>query len=208
MENPSSPLFNWLEALVPSRIRDNRDIPVQVRFRAPAMIATLMISILCPLVALMLMGGLQLFTKQDYSTGMMITLIVLVLTSVQHIYFQSFGNLKNTAAAYSTQYIISIIISMLYTGGSDSPIAILLFCSPLIAYMTISHVAALIHASLLVIFIVILSAAENSGYSPVNLIKPETKSSIQMISWALFCMVNILFILVCEYLIYKKQNAF
>lgn len=197
---PLNPMFSWLETLVPAQIRTNRSLSILHRARATAMVATLGLSILVPIITLLVLALFQFFTDRNFSQAMAIVIVVEVLLVTQHLYFQSYGNLALTARAYSLQYFFSIVATMLYTGGWYSPAMPLLLCAPMIAYMTIHYRAAMWHLFWVLCTYGALMALHTSGKKLPNIMPAETYDYILATCWGLCLLVFALFLMVCQYL--------
>jgi hypothetical protein len=120
---------------------------------------------------------------------------------MQLIYFQSYGNLRITASAYSLQYLIVNATFTLISGGwAGSPITVLLIASPLIAYMTISLKAAFIHTILVFLFVLGLLLAHISGVVFTDISNPDNYHYTKFIGWLAMLIILGFFFVICNQL--------
>ncbi len=185
----------FLDRFVPRKLAEKPDIHPSDIVRTRAMVAMLICSILTPLAALLFFLCVQLITGIDFSTALISYLVVFTWLVSQHLYFQSFGNLRVTAAAYSVQYYLSVAIGAFYTGGASSPVMVLLFCSPLIAYMTISLRASLIMAIITISTGLTFILLPQQGFVMPSIAPPQGEIYISIICWLMaFLLMTIMLI--------------
>lgn len=140
-------VIDLLDNFIPVTMRNNRGLSRHVLVRTRAMLAILGFSIVVPILLIIIYIALQLLTGNDFSRDIYILMLVEIVLISEHIYFQSYGNLRITAGAYSLQFLFVIITFVLISGGLHSPLAPLLVCAPMIAYMTMGLRAGLLHSA-------------------------------------------------------------
>lgn len=147
-------IIDLLDTFIPAVIRNNHDLSQQELIRVRAMLAILGFSIVVPVLLLIIYVALQFLTDNDFSRNVYILMLVETVLMSQHIYFQSYGNLRITAGAYSLQFLLVIAVFALISGALQSPLIPLLICAPMIAYMTMGLRAGLLHIAAVLLVIV------------------------------------------------------
>jgi len=198
-----------LDKLLPKSIRMNRAIQPLELAQARGMLAILIISILLPLVVLLAYIFLQFGTGKDFSHDIIAIMTVEIVLISQHVYFQSYGNLRVTAAAYSLQYLFSITGVILVSGGWDhSPLVILLISSPLIAAMTMGTRAALYHVVMVFIIITALLVMHLKHIPfPIDISRAERYQYTRFICWGITLTFISIFLLFTDKLAHVKLES-
>jgi len=197
-------IIRLIDSCVPASIKNNHKQTPEEWVRVRAMVAILAVSILLPLLLLLIYAVLQLVTDNNFSKNIYILITTEVFVTSQLIYFQSYGNLRFTAGAYSVQYLMAIIATILFSGGWDSPVTILLLCSPMIAFMTISYRAALLHILLVLVITMALLVMHLQGFHFVNVSEGANYPYTQMVAWGMTLFLFTLFLFIFEHLIRSR----
>lgn len=193
-------LLQQLDPMLHSSLHKKYQADDKEIIRARGMLGTLLLSIAVPLIGIIALVVLQLVTNHDFFQPLMILITLLILLVIQHIYFQSYGNLWLVARAYSVQYFFSMVLSLLYTGGLKSPAFILLLCAPLITYMTAGYRSALLMLGATLMFMCALALAHLSDYPFPNIVDPANFYYVMTLCSIFSLMVIALFLLFCEQL--------
>lgn len=138
-------VIDLLDSFIPITIRSNRNLSREELVRTRAMLAILGFSIIVPVILIVIFIALQIFTGNDFSRNVYILMVIETVLISQHIYFQSYGNLRITAGAYALQFLLVIVGFTLVSGGLSSPLITLLLASPMVAYMTMGQRAGVLH---------------------------------------------------------------
>jgi len=197
-------IIRLIDSCVPASIKNNHKQTPEEWVRVRAMVAILAVSVLLPLLLLLVYTILQLATVNNFSKNIYILITTEVFVTSQLVYFQSYGNLRFTAGAYSVQYLLVIVATILFSGGWSSPVTILLLCSPMIAFMTISYRAALLHILLVLLITTTLLAMHLQGVHFMNVSEVANYPYTQMVAWGMTLLVFTLFLFIFEHLIRSR----
>jgi len=201
-----SAVIRLLDDLVPASIRDKRNVCAEELMRARAMVAVLAISIILPLVMLLNYLILQVTTENDFTRSIYVLMGVEIWLVTQHLYFQSYGNLRLTAGIYSAQYLLTVLIVALISGGWDSPMLVLLLGSPMIAYMTVSYRAALWHVGLAVLIVIFLLSLYHLQITLLpDLSRPANHAYNRFIAWDMVLLLFAAFLVILEHLVRSRK---
>lgn len=130
----SRTLADLVDNFIPYSIWRNRPDPATIA-RARTLVAVLMFSIALPFVTLLLVVILHFFTQYDFTPAMVSLVAVIVLLVIQHMVFQSAANLYITGIAFSVTFFLALTVSTALTGGWNSPVIPLLFCTPIMVFL-------------------------------------------------------------------------
>jgi hypothetical protein len=206
MHNKSA-LIELINQFVPKAIRGNHKLSREMQIRAQGMVAILGISILLPLLILMSYVALQLFTQHDFTHDIIALIITETVLVSQHLYFQSYGNLRVTAGAYSLQYLFVITAVILVSGGwSHSPLLILLIGAPLLAFITMSSRAALVYIALVFIIIAGLLVIQIKKIPLPDISHAGNYPYTMFICWGVTLTFLSIFVVFCEKLSQERNR--
>ena len=151
-------IINLLDNFIPVILRSTHSLSHEQLVRTRAMLAMLGFSIVVPVLLLVVYILLQILTQNDFSRDIYILLVLEIVLISEHIYFQSYGNLRITAGVYSLLFLFIVIAFTLLSGGITSPLISLLVAAPMVAYMTMGLRAGLLHIAvvLLIVFAFLL----------------------------------------------------
>jgi len=201
-----SVVIQLLDDLVPASIRHQHNVSAEELMRAKAMVAVLAISIILPLVVLTNYLILQATTENDFTRNIYILMGVEIWLVSQHLYFQSYGNLRLTAGIYSAQYLLTVLITTLISGGWNSPLLVLLLGSPMIAYMTVSYGAALLHVALAVLIVVFLLTLYHFQITLLpDISHPANHAYNRFIAWDMVLLLFAAFLVILEHLVRSRK---
>jgi hypothetical protein len=198
-------IINLLDNFIPAAIRNKRDLPREELVRTRAMLAILGISIIVPLLLLIAYISLQLVTGRDFSKDIYIVLAVEIILLTQHIYFQSYGNLRITAGVYSLQFFLFVAMMVTISGGLRSSILLLLVCSPMVAYMSVSFRAAIFHIAAVMITVTGLALMYLKGLDCLDISEKGNFPYTMTLSWIVTLLMLCMFMLVFEELVSDKK---
>jgi hypothetical protein len=194
-----------LDSFIPVAIRNDRNISQQALVRTRAMVAVLAISVIVPLLMLLAYVALQFFTDKDFSKNIIIMLAVEVVLVSQHLYFQSYGNLRITAGVYSLQFLFVVIATVVVSAGLKSPVLILLICSPMVAFMTMSIHAALFHIAAVLFTVIGLLVMYVNGFGFMSVGQQSHYPYTLVVCWVVALVFFSLFLVVFDELIRSKN---
>lgn len=198
-------LINLLDSFTPVTIRNNRTLPHEELIRTRAMLAILGFSIVVPLALLVIYIFLQFVTANDFSRNIYILMLVETVLISQHIYFQSYGNLRITAGVYSLQFLLVISIFTAISGGVKSPLIPLLICAPMIAYMTMGLRAGLLHIAVVLLVVIGLLLMHINGLGQLDIGQKANYPYTLTIACGVTLLIMAMFLLVFEELVRRKD---
>jgi len=205
--NLTSAFMRLLNRFIPKAIRNKPKVTREELIRAQAMVAILIGSIIMPLLLLAAYIILQIITRNDFSKDIVILIGVEVLLVREHIYFQSYGNFRVTAGIYSVQFLIIAIVATALSGALYSPLTALLITSPMIAFMTMSYRAALVHIAAAFLTITVLLMMQANELQLPNFGRMENYPYTLAIIWGLALAIFMLFLIVFEELVHSKVGS-
>lgn len=199
-------LIRLLEDLVPASIRRKPHVSEEELMQAKAMVAVLAISVVMPLVVLVNYLVLQSTTDNDFVRNIYMLMGVEIWLVSQLLYFQSYGNLRLTAAMYSIQFFLAIVGIVLVSGSWESPFLVLLTASPMIAFMTIGYRAALGHVALALLMVIFLLLLHHFQVTLLpNIARPANAPYNQFIAWDIVLLLFAAFLVILEHLLRSRR---
>lgn len=200
-----SAFITLLDGFIPASIRNNTKVARSELVRTQAMVAVLGISVIVPMLMLLAYIVLQLLTDRVFTKNIIILLATEVFFVSQHLYFQSYGNLRITAGVYSLQFLFIIITTVILSDGLNSPVLILLMCAPMIAFMTMSLRAAVYHIVAAAFTLVGLLVMNVQEFGYISIAEQANYPYTLTICWGVALLFFSLFLVVFEELVRSKD---
>lgn len=127
-------LADLVDNFIPYTIWRSGPDPATVA-RARTLVAVLGFSIVLPLLTLLIVLGLHLFTARDFMPAIISLVGIVVVLVFQQVLFHSSANLYAASIAFSITFYLSLTAATALTGGWTSPVTPLLLCTPIIVFL-------------------------------------------------------------------------
>lgn len=172
-----------LDRLIPDGIAHNPGDKIINRIRARILLSLYVSSGCLLIAALTIFGALHLLGHHNFSTEIILTLIMITITAAQVVMFFSAANVGASAIIYSMAYFGSTLALVIGTGGWDSPAKLLFFCSPLISFIIGGHQEGFYITFLVLVVSAILMLANKMNFQLFYLIPAENIAMVEQIVW-------------------------
>lgn len=160
--------------------------------RARTLVAVLVFSIIVPVLALLVVVALHVFTDKDFTPAMISLVAITIALLAQHMLFQSSANLYVTGIAFSVTFFLTITVATALTGAWDSPVIPLLFCTPLMVFLISgwreAEYAVLVTFATGLVFMML----EVMNVSLPYLMHAENRAYAQGVVWFMACIILVL----------------
>jgi hypothetical protein len=201
-QNRSLRFLHFLESITPKNLVEDQNQSIETRARVACMVGILGFSVLLPLLIIVTYLVLNLIVEINITKNIAVLLGVEIWMISQMLYFQSYGNLRITASAYSIQYFaVNGIFIVLSGGWSSSPIMIMILCSPMIAFMTVSARAALWYIVAVFLFCLGLLLCHQHEIPLPDISQPKNYQFTRFVALSSFLVILSLFVMMCDQLI-------
>lgn len=187
-------ILDFIDRFLPKREREAAYKRLDVLIRLRTIVCVLALSLLIPFSAVIAFFILHLTTGNDFSLALLATGGILVLLAFQHLTFQSFGDIYRTASAYAVNFFFSMVLSVYYTGGWQSPCLVLLFCCPIMTFMIASRPAAQLTLWATLIIGMIFFSLDTAGIHTPQIAPTENLEYIKAIMWIMACIILLVFL--------------
>lgn len=184
-------MTDWLDHMIPQTIW--RTSPTQdTIIRARTLTAVLLFSIVIPVIALLVVIGLQIFTHKNFYPAIIGLVVAITIAVAQQIRFQSSADLQMTARIFSFTIFLALTVATFLTGGWDSPVVLLLFCTPIIVYQTNSSREAVLAVFGTFVTGVIFLELDVMDVALPHIMHEENRAYAQGIVWLVAFLVQLL----------------
>jgi hypothetical protein len=197
-------VISFLDKFVPAVEEGDPKKKSLSQSRARALVVVLGMSIVIPFISLLALLILHLLTSRDFTMGMGLSLAAAVVVVIQHMLFQSTGKLFVTAVAYTATYYLGVLSAVFFTGGIESPVMLLLFCSPVITYMVSGYRYA-IYAVVVGFFSAVMFVyMDLNGIQSPQMIQAANRPYIHGLVWLMASLLLFLLLVVQRGLLGKR----
>ena len=185
-------IVQFLDGFVPKVIQENPRRDMIVRLQARALVAVLGFSIVVPLLAMFVLLALQFCTQHDFSMGLGVMLGALIAVVIQHMLFQSSGNLMAMATAYSGLFFLGTAVGTYFTGGWNSPALLLLFCTPLLVYLISGYLRAMYAVAIVFCTGIMFLLLYVNGFETPQIMREENRPYVLALVWLIASLLLVL----------------
>jgi hypothetical protein len=188
-------LIKAIDPCLPRSFRDNNTLSLADLIRARVLVTIMLCGISSIVFSLLVLAISHLVSGQDFGNAMTIALICGVALILNYLFFYKSGRLDASAILFSLTFFLATIISTIITGGFDSPVKIMLVCTPVVAFLIGGRQEGMYNAALSYVVGIVLLILHVYDF-PMMQIMPETVLPyLHGIVW----LVAMVLIVVCLY---------
>lgn len=124
-----------LDRWLPERFEDNPLYKAETKIRARVLLGLYISSLVIILISFAVFLGLQIFSPHRFPMAFLCLAAMGVITAIQVLMFYRAANIGASAIIFSMVFFSSNLVLMILTGGWNSPVKQLYFCSPMISFL-------------------------------------------------------------------------
>ena len=190
----SRKLDHWL----PDRFEDNTLYTAETKIRARVLVGLYFASLFLLGTSMLTFLGLHLFSDRNFSIALLCVVFMMGLIALQVVMFYRLANLGASAIIYSITFFGSTLALLILTGGWDSPVKPLYFCSPMISFLVGGRHEGLYTSVLVLITGLVMLAAYKMNFQVFQIIRPENVDIAGAVVWVISINVMISSLLVYD----------
>lgn len=174
-------LDRWLPAGLDDKLTGKAEMKIRARVLVGLFFTCLVTVALCFIVFL----ALQLFSNHDFTVALASLGAAVLVLGLQALLFYRSGNVGISAIMFSMSFFSSTLLVMVFTGGWDSPVKQLFFCSPLISFLVGGRHEGVYTSVLTLAAGLTALVAHNLDFQIFKLIKPENIDTVGAVIWVI-----------------------
>jgi len=162
-------LNGWLPENLDQRLGNKSELKIRARVLTGLYLACVIMLV----VSGVLFCGLHLLTDHNFSVAIIALLAAGVLLWAEMAMFYRLGNIGASAIFFSMTFFGATLGMSIITGGWDSPVRQLFFCSPIISFLVGGRHEGLYISILTLVIGLVMVMADHAGFQIFQVIKPE-----------------------------------
>jgi len=128
-------LIKAIDPCLPLTFRESTNLSLEDLIRARVLVAIMLSAIVSTSVTIVVLFISQKLSRGDFSSPIIIASVTDVILILDYIFFYKSGRLDASAILFSLTFFLGVVISTILTGGFDSPVRIMLICTPIVAFL-------------------------------------------------------------------------
>jgi hypothetical protein len=188
-------MINALDPWLPPSIRDSASLSLEDLIRSRVLVCILLSSTLAALFALLLCIILDVVTRFSFINPIIIAAICFIIVLLDYLFFYKTGKLDASAILYSLSLFVACIVSVILTGGYQSPVKQVLICCPVISFLISGRQEGIYNAALIYVVGLALLVLDSMGFDMLQIMPNEILPYLSGAIW----LITIVMIVVCLY---------
>jgi len=191
----SGQLIRAIDPYLPPSFRENTNLSLEDLIRARVLVAIMLSAAVSVVFSIIVMAISDKASGSDFSNPLMMAAVSGVVIAFDYVFFYKSGRLDAAAILFSLSLFLATVISVILTGGFDSPVRIMLICTPVIAFLVGGRQEGMYNAALSYVVGIVLLILRVYDFPMMQVMPDNVLPYIAGITWLL----AILVIVVCLY---------
>jgi len=188
-------IIKAIDPYLPSGIRDNSVLSLEGLIRSRVLAVILVSSIATTAFSFFIFIPFHFFTPYDFSNAIIISIICFCLVSLEYWYFYKSAKLDSSAILYSLSIFVVSVVSIVLTGGYESPVKQILLVCPVIAFLISGRQEGVYNAALVLVVGIVLIILDGVGFDLMQVMPLDILPYLSGVIW----FVTVMLIVVCLY---------
>lgn len=195
-ESITRDLLKSVDRWLPPELRDNHVLSLEALIRSRVLVCVLICSMSLTAFAFLTFGLLYLVTDYDFFRPVMFSFASLILVCLNYVYFYKSAMLDSSGIFYSLSFVSVCVISIVLTGGYDSPVRQILICCPVISFLISGRYEGFYNAALVFVIGLVLLILDQIDFKLLQIMSVDVLPYISGIVW----LGTIVLIVMCLYI--------
>lgn len=192
----------WL----PPGIRGNAAISLEGLIRSRVLICILLCSTALTAFSFLTFALLHLVTEHDFFRSLVFCFASLVLVSLNYLYFYKTAKLDSSGIFYSLAFFSVCVVSIVITGGYNSPVKQMLICCPVISFLISGRHEGFYNAALVFVVGIVLLILDQIHFPLLQIMPVEVLPYISGIVWLGAIVLIVLCLYIYDLLLDQKRS--
>ena len=192
----SRDIIKAIDPYLPPSIRESSVLSLEELIRARVLICCLATSAFFTLFAGVLCTIFHLVTTHDFSWPIIIAFVAFCVVCFDGLFFYKTGKLDAAAILYSLSFFLMCVISVVITGGYDSPVKQILIVCPVLSFLISGRQEGIYNAALIYVVGLVLLLFHVFDFSLIQLMPEATMPYLSGLIW----LITIVMVVVCLFI--------
>lgn len=206
-EAASRNILKGIDAWLPPGIKANTAISLEGLIRSRVLACILVCSIALTAFSFFTFGLLYLITDHDFFKPIIFCFASLILVCLNYLYFYKSAMLDSSGIFYSLSFVSVCVISIVLTGGYDSPVRQILICCPVVSFLISGRHEGFYNAALVFVVGVVLLTLDQINFQLLQIMSPDVLPYISGIVWLGTIVLIVLCLYIYDLLLDQKRSV-
>lgn len=189
-------IIRSIDPFLPPSILDDSNLRLDGLIRSRVLTALLLSAIAVTVLSVGTIIIASFINPEDFTAPIALGAASIVLVSLNYLFFYKTGHLDASAMMFSLTFLVMDILSIILTGGFESPVMPMLLATPVVAFLIGGRQEGLYYAALCWISGTILMVFHAYDFPMMNLLTED----VQMYVWGITWFVATTVIVTCLYI--------
>jgi len=206
-EAASRNILKGIDAWLPPGIRGNASISLEGLIRSRVLACILVCSIALTAFSFCTFGFLYLLTGHDFFKPLVFCFASLVLVCLNYLYFYKSSMLDSSGIFYSLSFVSVCVISIVLTGGYNSPVRQILICCPVVSFLISGRHEGFYNAALVFVVGVVLLTLDQIDFKLLQIMPDDVLPYISGLVWLGTIVLIVLCLYIYDLLLDQKRSV-
>lgn len=203
----SRQLINAIDPYLPAAIRNNSTLTLEDLIRSRVLVSLVMGAAILITISLITLLISWYFTREDFTIPLVLAIFCIVLIGLNYVYFYKTGRLDSAGELFSLTVFLLAVVSVVLTGGFDSPTLPSLACIPVIAFLVGGRQEGIYNAALAFSFVIVLLVLHSYEFPMMQLLPEQVRLYLSGIIWFVTFSVIIICLYVYDVLLEETRTT-
>jgi len=147
------------------------------------------------------------FSGNDFTNAIIIGFISCLAVVLNYVFFYKSGRLDASAILFSLTFFVACVITIVLTGGYDSPVRIMLICTPVVAFLVGGRQEGMYNASLSFVAGIVLLVLKVFDFDMMQIMPAAVLPYLSGIIWLLTLVLIVVCLFVYDVLLEDTRNT-
>jgi len=205
-ESRTRDLLKDIDRWLPPDLRDNAALSLEGLIRSRVLTCILVCSIVLTTFSFFTLSLLHLVTNHNFFRPIIFCLASLLLVCLNYLYFYKAAKLDLSGIFYSLSFFSVCVISIVLTGGYDSPVRQILICCPVISFLISGRHEGFYNAALVFVVGVVLLILDQINFELLQIMPTDILPYISGIVWLGTIVLIVLCLYIYDLLLDQKRS--
>jgi len=203
----ASRLIKAIDPYLPPSFRESTNLSLEELIRARVLVSIMLSAMISVVFSMIVMGISDKASGSDFSNPLMMAAISGVVIVFDYVFFYKSGRLDASAILFSFSLFLATVVSIILTGGFDSPVRIMLICIPVIAFLVGGRQEGMYNAALSYVVGIVLLLLRVYDFPMMQVLPDSVLPYLSGIIWLLAILVIVVCLYVYDVLLEETRDT-
>ncbi len=200
-------LIKAIDPYLPPSFRDNANLSLEDLIRARVLATIMFSAVAAILFTIVVLGTAQKISGNDFRSPLTIAGICSVVVLLNYVFFYKSGRLDASAILFSLTFFLATVICTILTGGFESPVRIMLVCTPVVAFLVGGRQEGIYNAALSFVVGMVLLFLKVYDFPMMQIMPADVLPYVAGLVWLLTLVLIVICLYIYDVLLEDTRNT-